>query len=188
MLPLHHDPAPGRAYAFQSCQHRFAPHAQIVPSGSPENRTQRHVVISRVWATSPRLPQRQSGRQDSNLRLRAPKARGFAATLRPVVSPSQNGRGQSAGRCPNRRSRGPQPIATSSPSLRSAVSSPCGSRTRLFGSKGRRPRPINERAESARGLCGVGREVLEPSSAAFQAAATPSQLPAQSNKKARRRS
>ena len=27
-----------------------------IVSGSPENRTQRHVVISRVWATSPRLP------------------------------------------------------------------------------------------------------------------------------------
>jgi len=34
---------------FPSC---WIPHA----SGSPENRTQRHVVISRVWATSPRLP------------------------------------------------------------------------------------------------------------------------------------
>ena len=35
----------------------------------------------------------QSGWQDSNLRLRAPKARGFAATLHPVSqSVSQNGR------------------------------------------------------------------------------------------------
>ena len=41
--------------------------------------------------------------------------------------------------------------------------------------------PIDERAacQRARCSCAVGREVLEPSSAAFQAAATPSQLPAQ---------
>jgi len=30
-------------------------------NGSPENRTQRHSVIGRVWATSPRLPSRQVG-------------------------------------------------------------------------------------------------------------------------------
>ena len=29
---------------------------QSVPSGSPEDRTQRDPVISRIWATSPRLP------------------------------------------------------------------------------------------------------------------------------------
>ena len=62
----------------------------IVPSGSPENRTQRHVVISRVWATSPRLPQGQSGWQDSNLRSRAPRARGLPLPYIPLVS--QNGR------------------------------------------------------------------------------------------------
>src|SRR3989339_2222827 len=28
----------------------------LIPSGSPESRTQRHPVISRVWATGPRLP------------------------------------------------------------------------------------------------------------------------------------
>lgn len=86
---LHHDPVLGRAYAFQPGQHRFAPLAWIVLSGSPENRTRRHVVISRVWATSPRLPQSRSGWQDSNQRSRAPRARGSAATLHPV---SQNGR------------------------------------------------------------------------------------------------
>ena len=30
----------------------------LVSSGSPESRTQRHPVISRVWATGPRLPMR----------------------------------------------------------------------------------------------------------------------------------
>ena len=100
---LHHDPVLGRAYAFQPRQHRFAPLPWIVPSGSPENRTQRHVVISRVWATSPRLPQSQSGWQDSNLRSRAPRARGSAATLHPAI--------QSERPDLNRRSPGPRPGA-----------------------------------------------------------------------------
>ena len=55
---LHHDPMIGRAYAFQSkcTQHRSAPVSFGFFSGSPGNRTQRNSVISRVWATSPRLP------------------------------------------------------------------------------------------------------------------------------------
>ena len=43
----------GRAYAFPpGMRHDHAP----CSSGSPENRTQHYSVISRVWATSPRLP------------------------------------------------------------------------------------------------------------------------------------
>ena len=42
-------------------------------SGSPENRTQRNAVISRVWATSPRLPFK-SGTSESNRDPPAPKA------------------------------------------------------------------------------------------------------------------
>ena len=42
-------------------------------SGSPENRTQRNAVISRVWATSPRLPL-ESGTSESNRDPPAPKA------------------------------------------------------------------------------------------------------------------
>jgi hypothetical protein len=113
----------------------------VVPSGSPENRTQRHVVISRVWVTSPRLPRFRSGWQDSNLRLRAPKARGSATTLHPESV----------------RTAGFEPAISCTPSrrdtqasLRSVLSSPCGSRTRLFGLKGRCPQPIDERAVSAR--------------------------------------
>ena len=61
---------------------------------------------------------------------RAPKARGFAATLHPVKSERAD---------LNRRSPGPRPGAINQASLRSGVSSPCGSRTRLSGLKGRCP-------------------------------------------------
>lgn len=47
------------AYAFESCascQRRVSVLEGLQFSGSPENRTQRHLDISRVWATSPRLP------------------------------------------------------------------------------------------------------------------------------------
>jgi hypothetical protein len=53
----------GRAYAFQSpsARHRFLPWCFMF-SGSPEDRTQRDPVISRIWATSPRLPFQVSSR------------------------------------------------------------------------------------------------------------------------------
>ncbi len=67
----------------------------------------------------------------------------------------------------------------------SSVSSSYGSRTHLSGLKARYPAPIDERAAcfTVRAHPGahverVGREALESSSAAFQAAAKPSQLPA----------
>ena len=58
-------------------------------------------------------------------------------------------------------------------------SSSYGNRTHLSALKGRNPKPIDERAVSART---VGREALESSSAAFQTAARPSQLPTQTKK------
>ena len=78
-------------------------------------------------------------------------------------------------------------------SLRSASSGPYGSRTRLPGLKGRCPRTDRRtsprRAPSTqwthlvrRTFHAVGRAVLESASAAFQAAATPSQLPTQQKK------
>jgi hypothetical protein len=51
-------------------------------------------------------------------------------------------------------------------------STPCGSRTRIAGLKDRHPEPLDER-----GVQRVDRGALESPSAAFQAAATPSQLP-----------
>ena len=54
MLPLHHDPEmqAGRIRFHRACFIVML----LVFSGSPESRTQRHPVISRVWATGPRLP------------------------------------------------------------------------------------------------------------------------------------
>ncbi len=67
----------------------------VVPSGSPESRTQHHSVISRVWATGPRLPSK-SGWQDSNLRSRAPNDHAMHGARRadhcPTSRFSQNGR------------------------------------------------------------------------------------------------
>ena len=71
------------------------------------------------------------------------------------------------------------------------VSSPCGSRTRLSGLKGRCPVPIDERAIRrrapstqtnlglARGFHAVDWAVLESASPGFQPGAKPSQLPVQ---------
>ena len=133
MLPLHHDPVLGRAYAFQPCHHLLAPCAWFVPSGSPENRTQRHVVISRVRATSPRLPRANvvvdpvgmaglepaSPCSQSTWVRRYPTSRTSVRTagFEPAISCT-----------PSRRD--------SQASLRSDLSSPCGSRTRFFGLKG----------------------------------------------------
>ena len=72
-------------------------------SGSPENRTQRNAVISRVWATSPRLPLK-SGTSESNRDPPAPKAGVLPSAPLPVCLQSER---------PdlNRRSPGPRPGA-----------------------------------------------------------------------------
>ena len=54
-----------------------------------------------------------------------------------------------------------------------------GNRTHLFALKERNPEPIDERAVLFVSARTVGREALESSSAAFQTAARPSQLPTQ---------
>ncbi len=127
-------------------------------SGSPESRTQRYAVISRVRATGPRLP-------FANVVL-APVG---TAGLEPALSCSQGTRAaaalhpvmQSAAADSNRGHRraavvllAPAPAARvpgrdTQASLRS-VSSSCGSRTRVRALKGRDPLPIDERAISAR--------------------------------------
>ena len=108
----------------------------LVSSGSPESRTQRYAVISRVRATGPRLP--------------------FANV---VIASSRDGRTRTCAlvlpkhagcRCPTSRhpvrTGGFEPPISWSPtrrdnqaSLRSAASSSCGSRTRLHALKGRDP-------------------------------------------------
>ncbi len=166
MLPLHHDPVLGRAYAFQPGQHRFAPLPSIVPSGSPENRTQRHVVISRVRATSPRLP-RANGVVDPV---------GMAG-LEPAFSCAQ---GTRVGRYPTSRhsvrTAGFEPAISWPParrdtqaSLRSDFSGSCGGRTRLCALKGRDPqsdrRTSRMGARSVRSGPGGARTLVSWSSA-----------------------
>ena len=98
---------------------------------SPENRTQRHLFIGQVWATSPRLPRFGVG----------------MAGLEPAFSCSQ---GTRVSRYPTSRvsvrTAGFEPAISCTPSrrdtqasLRSVVSSSCGSRTRLAALKGRHP-------------------------------------------------
>ena len=128
---------PGRAYAFQSgFVHALAP----CSSGSPESRTQRHSVISRVRATGPRLPFanvviHKVGTAGLEPALSCSQGTRAAAALHPV--------NQSERADLNRRSPGPPPTrgypARCQASLRSAASSSCGSRTRLAALKGRRP-------------------------------------------------
>ena len=81
----------------------------------------------------------------------------------------------------NRRSQAPRAcgLARLSHALIVPASSPCGNRTHLSALKGRYPRPIDERASFRR----VGRVALESTSAALQAAARPSQLPAHPTKR-----
>ncbi len=137
MLLLHHDPVLGRAYGFQPGQHRFAPLAWIVASGSPENRTRRHLFIGQVWATSPRLPRANVVVDPVGM-----------AGLEPAFSCSQSTR---VSHYPTSRksvrTAGFEPAISWSPtrrdsqaSLRSATSGSCGSRTRLCALKGRDPR------------------------------------------------
>ena len=99
-------------------------------SGSPESRTQRYAVISRVWATGPRLPSGRDGRTRTCVCV-SPKHVGLPLPYIPLF---QSERAES-----NRRSPGPQPGAIPSPSLRSDCSGSCRSRTGLHALKGRDP-------------------------------------------------
>ena len=83
---LHHDPVIGLVYAFQSLheRHRCSPSC-FAFSGSPGNRTQHDSVISRVWATSPRLP---FSSRVLRSRTRAPTAGWSPPGPKPGVLPS----------------------------------------------------------------------------------------------------
>ena len=85
-------PNVGRAYPFQSCWSMLL---LLVSSGSPESRTQRYAVISRVRATGPRLPFANVviapvGTAGLEPALSCSQSTWAAATLHPVIS--QNGR------------------------------------------------------------------------------------------------
>ena len=62
MLPLHHDLNrwSGVCVSIGLRATSVGSFCSVSASGSPENRTQRDPVISRIWATSPRLPLRSS--------------------------------------------------------------------------------------------------------------------------------
>ena len=148
----------------------------LVSSGSPESRTQRYAVISRVRATGPRLPlcqRRSRASRDGRTRTCASVLPKHVGSPLPYI--------------PSVRTGGFEPPISWSPtrrdnqaSPRSGVSSSCGSRTRLCALKGRDPQTDRR---TSRPECifstQVDWEVLESSSAAFQATAKPSQLPVQ---------
>ena len=182
----------GRAYAFPSCLLHASCSSFPVVALRVELSTTRLSAVFGQPALDYHVPtssSRQSGWQDSNLRLRAPTQRtaGFAATLHPVV--------QSERPDLNRRSPGPRPGAI--PRLRYVLpsSSSCGSRTRLFGLKG--PMSSTDRRTSHRrrapstqmnhGFCahlsrsGSGGARIRVCGFSGQAA-TPSQLPTQQKK------
>jgi hypothetical protein len=133
------------------CSSSLKPH--VSASGSPANRTQRDPVISRIQATSLRLPI-QSGTSESNREPPAPKAGVLpSAPLPECFQSERQGPIRPVGRSV------PEPAFSWPPAKRDNQASPRSDRLRA------------PRAQ-------VGWEVLEPSSAAFQATAKPSQLPA----------
>ena len=73
---------------FNRCRGSIACSFVSGSSGSPENRTQHYAVISRVWATSPRLPF-QSGTPESNRDPPAPKAGVLPSAPLPVCLQSE---------------------------------------------------------------------------------------------------
>ncbi len=117
-------------------------------SGSPGNRTQRNSVISRIWATSPRLPSK-SGTPESNRNPPVPKTGvlPFAPLPENISSVRTAGFEPAVSWPPTRRDnqvslRSDQVVA-SSPDQPSVGAR---NRTHLTALKGRHPLPIDERA------------------------------------------
>src|SRR3972149_6423034 len=138
MLPLHHDPVLGRAYAFQSHQHLFAPRAWFASVVALR------IELSATWLSAafgpPALGYRNLSR-DGRTRtcvLVLPGDAGQALPYIPSFPVRTAGFEPAISYTPSRRD--------TQASLRSATSGSCGSRTRLFGVKGRCPQPIDERA------------------------------------------
>jgi hypothetical protein len=174
VLPLHHDPNVGVAYPFAAPNDRHCVSpvgSKFEVSGSPGNRTQRNSVISRVWATSPRLPCK-SGASESNGNPPAPKAGVLPSAPPPELSVRTVGLEPTISWPPAKRDTTlrhvlitQHPVRESNPHLRieSPLSLPLDQRGVLCAHRVRK----------------VGREALESSSAVLQTAAIPSQLPAQ---------
>ena len=92
MLPLHHDPL-----LEIGCIRFHCAGVVIVLvlscCGSPESRTQRHSVISRMWATGPRLPDRRTGHLGAppSTQLMHVELRSFHAVGRAVLESASPG-------------------------------------------------------------------------------------------------
>ena len=117
----------------------------LVPSGSPENRTQRYVVISRVRATSPRLPRANVVVDPVGM-----------AGLEPASPCSQSTWVRRYPTSRRVRTDGFEPSISwlrarrdTQASLRSDFSSPCGSRTQPARLERPMTSPEVERASSA---------------------------------------
>ena len=170
---LHHDPVIGRGYAFPAASgHRCLSPVRFLVSGSPGNRTQHDSVISRVRATSPRLPSSRAPRSRTETLL-LPKQACSHLHLYPIVCQSER-------QDLNLRSPGPRPGAMTRLRYVLIVSSPCGSRTQ----PARLERPMTSPEVERAVLCAlaerrVGLTVLEPVSPGLQPGALPSKLPTQ---------
>ena len=147
--------------------------SRLLFSGRPESRTQHRVVISRAWATGPRLPSPTSSSvgvagfepavlwsqttRDTRLRytpIRPPTApRCFHPHTIAVCRSTINGQFKPV------RTAGFEPTISCTPSTRNTklshvlFSSSCGNRTHLSGLKGQNPKPIEERAMQWIGWC-----------------------------------
>ncbi len=136
----------GRAYAFKPCLLHGRSSSRLVVALRVELSTTRLSAASGQPALDYHLPTSlslQSGRQDSNLRFRAPKARGSATTLHPVVL--RAARTNAARRCPSRtrlcawKGRDPLPDRrTSRVGAQSLRCGPGGARTLVSWSSPRR--------------------------------------------------
>lgn len=167
---------------FNRCRSNIACSFVSVSSGSPENRTQHYAVISRVWATSPRLPfpVGHPGVEPEPSCSRSRRAP-ICTSARLSFSVRTAGFEPAVSWLPD-----PQAGTPHDPRLRHVlIEYPVGeSNPNPTGIRSPSADPL-DRARCARTSSAVGWEVLEPSSPALQTGATPSQLPAPT-KKARR--
>ena len=172
---------------FNRCRGAIACSFVSGSSGSPENRTQRYAVISRVWATSPRLPfpvghpgvEPPAADAANSQHGSCSQSRRASICTSARVSPVRTAGFEPA----ISRSPGPPAGTPRDPRLRHVlIKYPVGeSNPNPTGIRSPSADPL-DRARCARTSSAVGWEVLEPSSPALQTGATPSQLPAQQKK------
>ena len=141
MLPLHHDLNMVRCLRFKWSEFNIVPSPRCQSSPGRSRTSHRRLIRSPCSPLQHRT-MFKSGRWDSNPRSRAPEARGLAAALHPefVLSVRTAGFEPAVSWPPTRRDN--------QASLRSASSTPYGSRTRIAGVKNQHPEPLDERGVS----------------------------------------